>query len=242
MLPGNAVTPGRSHRESAGRLLREARRRRELTLIAVARRAGYSNHQTVHHWESSGPPWRDRTRLLSLIRAYRLYWTEAGYLLTLCGYSDTLSDAEWQEYGDPPEEVQPLQLPRGPDQDDPEILPGLQADQTGAASEATPLAERRQVTMLTCYLAGLAGLADRLSHQALQGLVDTFHQTCTGIITGLGGHVLEQRGESALACFGYPTAHEDDVRAGGTGRAGADRMRGTAGTAPGIGPQGTAGR
>jgi predicted ATPase/class 3 adenylate cyclase len=192
--------------------LREARRRRELTLIAVARRAGYSNHQTVHHWESGGPPWRDRTRLLSLVRAYRLYRTEAGYLLTLCGYSDTLSDAEWQEYGDPPEEVQPLQLPRSPDQDALESLPGQQADETGAASKATALAERRQVTMLTCYLSGLPGLADHLSHQALQDLVDDFHHICTGVITGLGGHVLEQHSESTLACFGYPTAHEDDAR------------------------------
>src|SRR5918999_3683378 len=94
--------PSPEQLEEAGRFLREVRRRGNLTQSAVARRASYTNHQAVLNWEMGQLPWRNRSRVLWVIRAYRLYRAEADHILHLTGYVNSLADAEWGRYGDPP--------------------------------------------------------------------------------------------------------------------------------------------
>jgi predicted ATPase/class 3 adenylate cyclase len=213
--PRNSVPPTSAQRDSAGRLLREARRRRDMTQTEVARRAYYSSHQVVLHWESSGPPWRDRSRLLSIVRAYKLYRIEADHLLTLCGHADLITESEWQEYGDPLEGIQMLPSHWDSDWDDLQVPHPEESGKTSSlllSREVMPLAERRQVTLLRCHLFEFSALADLLSLRDLQDVIGHFHESCCEVIHRLGGHVLEQRSDGLVCCFGYPMAHEDDAQ------------------------------
>ena len=78
--------------------------------------------------------------------------------------------------------------------------------------------ERRQVTLVSCKLAGLGGLAQALDAEDLSELEAAFHQSCSEIIQQHGGSMTTCLGDAVLACFGYPVAQEEDsehaVRAG----------------------------
>jgi serine/threonine protein kinase/tetratricopeptide (TPR) repeat protein len=78
--------------------------------------------------------------------------------------------------------------------------------------------ERRQVTLVSCKLAGLGGLAEGLDAEDLSELEAAFHQSSSEIIQRHGGSMTTCVGDAVLACFGYPVAKEEDsehaVRAG----------------------------
>jgi class 3 adenylate cyclase/tetratricopeptide (TPR) repeat protein len=71
--------------------------------------------------------------------------------------------------------------------------------------------QRRQVTLLECWLADLAGLAEHLDAEDFGELEGAFHQACSELIVRHGGSVTLCVGDSVLACFGYPQAREDDA-------------------------------
>ncbi|MGC2412365.1 MAG: AAA family ATPase, partial [Stellaceae bacterium] len=79
-------------------------------------------------------------------------------------------------------------------------------------------AERRQLTVLFCDLAGSTGLAARLDPEDLRAIIGAYHQAVAAVLTGFGGFVAKYMGDGILAYFGYPQAHEEDceraVRAG----------------------------
>ena len=79
-------------------------------------------------------------------------------------------------------------------------------------------AERRQLTVLFCDLAGSTELAARLDPEDLRAVIAAYHQAVAAILTGFGGFVAKYMGDGILAYFGYPQAHEEDaeraVRAG----------------------------
>jgi serine/threonine protein kinase/predicted ATPase len=90
-----------------------------------------------------------------------------------------------------------------------------------ARSEATPDsvrrlrdAERRQLTILSC------GCEQLESEQFLQDLdtedqarvVRALQQACEQVVTRFGGSILQLTEHGVIACFGYPTAHEDAAR------------------------------
>jgi class 3 adenylate cyclase/predicted ATPase len=91
---------------------------------------------------------------------------------------------------------------------------------------ATPLtpqipgleAERRQLSVMFCDLAGSTALAERLDPEDLRELVRAYQETCAQVIERFEGHVAQYLGDGLLVYFGYPQAHEDDgaraIRAG----------------------------
>ena len=80
--------------------------------------------------------------------------------------------------------------------------------------KATPdarAAERRWVTVLAVQLGGFAALAERLDPEDLRALADRYADTMSAEIQRFDGTVLRTTGESILAVFGAPVAHEDDA-------------------------------
>jgi len=70
--------------------------------------------------------------------------------------------------------------------------------------------QRRQVTLVSCWLADLAGLAEHLDAEDFGELEGAFHQSFSEIIQQQGGSITTCMGDEALACFGYPQAREED--------------------------------
>ncbi|HYI84154.1 MAG TPA: adenylate/guanylate cyclase domain-containing protein, partial [Acetobacteraceae bacterium] len=79
-------------------------------------------------------------------------------------------------------------------------------------------AERRQLTVLFCDLAGSTALSARLDPEDLREVMAAYHRAVTEAVRKQGGHVAKYLGDGVLAYFGWPEAHEDDaeraVRAG----------------------------
>ncbi|MDQ0466726.1 DNA-binding winged helix-turn-helix (wHTH) protein/predicted ATPase [Caulobacter ginsengisoli] len=79
-----------------------------------------------------------------------------------------------------------------------------------------PMAERRQITAMSCELVGRPEAVDDL--EDLREAHAAFQRCVTQMADRYGGHVLGQLGATALVLFGYPAAGEHDaeqaVRAG----------------------------
>ena len=71
-------------------------------------------------------------------------------------------------------------------------------------------AERRQVTVMFCDLAGSTALASRLDPEEMREVLTAFQNAVTGEIARLEGHVAKLMGDGVLAYFGWPRAHEDE--------------------------------
>ena len=83
--------------------------------------------------------------------------------------------------------------------------------------EALP-AERRQLTIMACDVAGLTVLTARLDLENLREVTTACHRRLTEIIERYHGHVANYSADGVLAYFGYPQADEHDaeraIRAG----------------------------
>jgi class 3 adenylate cyclase len=77
------------------------------------------------------------------------------------------------------------------------------APQPPVAAEA----DRRQLTVLFCDLAGSTELAARLDPEDLRAIINAYHQAVAAVLTGFGGFVAKYMGDGILAYFGYPRAH-----------------------------------
>src|SRR5215469_7110705 len=79
-------------------------------------------------------------------------------------------------------------------------------------------AERRQLTVMFCDLAGSTALSARLDPEDMRELLATYHVAVSEVVAGFDGYVAKYMGDGVLVYFGYPQAHEDDaeraVRAG----------------------------
>lgn len=71
--------------------------------------------------------------------------------------------------------------------------------------------ERRHLTVLFCDLVGSTALSARLDPEDYQEIVRRYHVIAGGVITRLGGHVVQYLGDGILAYFGYPAAFENDA-------------------------------
>jgi class 3 adenylate cyclase/tetratricopeptide (TPR) repeat protein len=78
------------------------------------------------------------------------------------------------------------------------------------AGDATPGAERRQITVVFCDLIGSTELASSLDPEDLAMTMTSYHDCCKDVIERWGGHVAEFLGDGAVIYFGWPRAHEDD--------------------------------
>jgi class 3 adenylate cyclase/tetratricopeptide (TPR) repeat protein len=79
-------------------------------------------------------------------------------------------------------------------------------------------AERRQLTVLFCDLAGSTAMSARLDPEDMREIIRAYQDACTAVIARYDGFVAKFMGDGVLAYFGFPRAHEDDaeraVRAG----------------------------
>ncbi len=89
-----------------------------------------------------------------------------------------------------------------------------------SAGEApdTPLAERRQITVMFCDMVGSTALSTRLDPEDLHAVLASYHRCVDAIAAAHGATVAQYLGDGALLYFGYPRAQERDaeqaVRAG----------------------------
>ena len=79
-------------------------------------------------------------------------------------------------------------------------------------------AERRQLTVLFCDLAGSTELARTLDPEDFSEVLQAYQAVSEVVVKRFDGHIAQVLGDGLLVYFGYPKAHEDDaqraVRAG----------------------------
>ncbi|MCF8050507.1 MAG: AAA family ATPase [Desulfobacterales bacterium] len=74
--------------------------------------------------------------------------------------------------------------------------------------------ERKQVTILFSDLSGYTSMSERLDPEEIQDIMSTIFGKITEILYGYDGFIERFIGDSVMAVFGVPKAHEDDpVRA-----------------------------
>ena len=90
--------------------------------------------------------------------------------------------------------------------------------QSPAAESPQTAAERRQLTVLFCDLAGSTAMSARLDPEDMREIIRDYQDACIGVVVRYDGFVAKFMGDGVLAYFGFPRAHEDDaeraVRAG----------------------------
>lgn len=81
-----------------------------------------------------------------------------------------------------------------------------------SATQSSPAAERRQLTILFCDLVGSTALSEQLDPEELHEVLRAYHAACVGVIERFAGHVAQYLGDGILVYFGYPHAYEDASR------------------------------
>ena len=87
-----------------------------------------------------------------------------------------------------------------------------EAENVGAAQNTEePLAERRQLTVMFCDIAGSTALSTRLDPEDLSAVVRAYQSTVRSTISRFGGFIARYVGDGVLIYFGWPEAHETDA-------------------------------
>jgi class 3 adenylate cyclase/tetratricopeptide (TPR) repeat protein len=95
------------------------------------------------------------------------------------------------------------------------LLKAIAERGTAPAAPPPPLpataaeAERRQVTVAFCDLAGSTALSTQTDPEILGGLLRRYQDAAAGAIGRFGGFVAKFMGDGVLAYFGFPQAYED---------------------------------
>ncbi|MCA9708911.1 MAG: AAA family ATPase, partial [Myxococcales bacterium] len=76
-------------------------------------------------------------------------------------------------------------------------------------SESSIRAERRQLTVMFCDIAGSTQLSEQLDAEDLMAVVRRYQTACAEVIERLGGSIAQYLGDGLLVYFGYPTAYEN---------------------------------
>src|SRR5262249_36400146 len=115
------------------------------------------------------------------------------YIATLHrrGYRFVAPVVEYAEAG-PATEPPPVEPPALP-------LPGAEAMRPPAL--ASPVAERRHLTVLCCDLVGALALTEHPDPEEYREVLQTYHQTCTEIMQRFDGYVAQYLGTSVLVYF-----------------------------------------
>ncbi len=88
------------------------------------------------------------------------------------------------------------------------IAPG---DSAGQSADHHPTAERRQLTVMFCDLAGSTALSTRLDPEDYRETIRAYQDVCAGLIARYDGYVAKFMGDGVLAYFGWPRGHENDA-------------------------------
>ena len=72
-------------------------------------------------------------------------------------------------------------------------------------------AERRQLTVMFCDLAGSTALSTKLDAEDLRDILLHFQEQCRTAIARYGGFIARYMGDGLLVYFGYPKANENDA-------------------------------
>ena len=89
--------------------------------------------------------------------------------------------------------------------------PGRADVRAEGRAEGRAEAERRQLTIMFCDLAGSTELSQKLDAEELREINRAYQDACKTAIERFEGYVARYMGDGVLAYFGYPRAHEDDA-------------------------------
>jgi class 3 adenylate cyclase/tetratricopeptide (TPR) repeat protein len=104
-----------------------------------------------------------------------------------------------------PELTHPISLSRLEKQP---LLPGTTPPVTPHPFDA----ERRQLTVMFCDLAGSTPLSEQLDPEDLREIVRAYQQTCAEVIQRFEGYIAQYLGDGLLVYFGWPQAHDNDAQ------------------------------
>ena len=88
---------------------------------------------------------------------------------------------------------------------------GAGLDGTAARSATVAVEERKLATVLFADVVGFTSLAERTDPEVVARLVDTAFRELGDIVAQHGGTVDKYMGDSVMAVFGVPLAHDDDA-------------------------------
>jgi class 3 adenylate cyclase/tetratricopeptide (TPR) repeat protein len=80
-----------------------------------------------------------------------------------------------------------------------------------AASGGEPLQERKLATVLFADVVGFTSLAERTDPEIVARMVDAAFRELGAVVTEHGGTIDKYMGDSLMAVFGVPVAHDDDA-------------------------------
>ena len=128
------------------------------------------------------------------------------------------NEIDWEVVADLTEaDLEKLGLPLGPRKKLLKAIAALSAPSSAHPRDEAPSgaiaqeAERRQLTVMFCDLAGSTELAEELDPEQLRALMGRYHDVVARAVTDHEGHVAKLLGDGVLAYFGWPQAHEDDA-------------------------------
>ena len=81
-----------------------------------------------------------------------------------------------------------------------------------ATPRLSPVADRRQLTVLCCALVDATALSEQLDPEDLHEVLSCYHAACVEVIERFGGYVAQYLGDGLLTYFGYPDVYEDAAR------------------------------
>jgi hypothetical protein len=80
-----------------------------------------------------------------------------------------------------------------------------------AAPRLTPASgERRHLTVLFCDLVNSTSISSQLDPEEWREIVADYHRAASQAIERFGGYVAQYLGDSVMAYFGWPEAHDND--------------------------------
>ena len=90
-------------------------------------------------------------------------------------------------------------------------LAGAVAPAHAAPATASPVAERRVVSVLFADLVGFTTLAEHRDAEEVRDLLSRYFDLARGIVERHGGTIEKFIGDAVMAVWGTPTSHEDDA-------------------------------
>ena len=82
----------------------------------------------------------------------------------------------------------------------------------GRLERSLPEGQRAFVSLLFADIVQSTDMAEAAEPEVVQDVLTLYRRSATETVEELDGRVLQFQGDGVVACFGYPTVHEDDAR------------------------------